>query len=136
MATTGEMLGTPTVIYVEGTKISKGSSNGSSFAVQYVDTSNKDSGGFQTGLAGQKSGSFSYEGVFAEDASYGYEDLFAVFLSGAAVTVKQATNVTGDMAYSAECIMTALELTAPNNELQTFSATFQTTGAISKAANA
>lgn len=135
MASTGEMLGTPTVIYVGATKVSKGSSNGISLAVQYVDSSNKDSGGFQTGLAGQKSGSFTYEGVFAEDATYGFEDLFAVFLAGAPVTVKQATDVAGDKSYSASCIMTALEMTAPNNELQTFSATFQTTGTISTATN-
>ena len=121
--------GTAVVLKVEGTAIAKGKSNGFNLSRALIDISNKDSNGWKESLYGQGSGSFDFDGVFDEAATYGYEDLYAAITAKTVLTVRMTTATVGDKYYEAECMITSLNNTAPMEDAQTFSATFEITGA-------
>ena len=132
MATTGIANGTLCVINVEGTDIAYLTSNSISFEMATRDATSKDSGGNTTVLEGLKSFSVQGEGYFAEDASYGFEDLYIAYAARTAVTVKYTTGVTGDVYYQGECYITSLSKNDGLEESATFSVTLNGTGAVTK----
>lgn len=134
MPSTGVLNGTLCKIEVGGTVIAYGTSNGVSFSHATRDASSKDSSGWKDGLEGQMSWTMSAECFFAEDASYGFEDLYDVFIARNSVTVTYTTNVTGDQEYSGSAYITSLERTDGLEESTTFSVSFEGTGATTKAA--
>ena len=133
MASTGILNGTLAKIQVAGTTIGHLTSNSLTFDMSTRDASTKDSSGWKESLEGQKSFSGSAEGFFAEDATYGYEDLFDVFAARTLVVVTWTTDVTGDIEYSGSCYITSLEKTDGLEESSTFSVSFEGTGAVTKA---
>lgn len=134
MASTGILNGTLAKIQVGGVTIAHLTSNSLTFDMSTRDSSTKDSNGWKESLEGQKSFSGSAEGFFAEDASYGYEDLYDVFIARTKVVVTWTTDVTGDMEYSGDCFITSLERTDGLEESSTFSVSFEGTGAVTKTA--
>ena len=133
MPSTGILNGTLAKIQVAGTTIAHLTSNSLTFDMSTRDASRKDSNGWKESLEGQKSFSGSAEGFFAEDATYGYEDLFDVFAARTLVTVTWTTDVVGDTQYSGSCYITSLEKTDGLEESSTFSVSFEGTGAVTKA---
>lgn len=133
MASTGILNGTLAKVQVAGTTIAHLTSNSLTFDMSTRDASTKDSNGWKSSLEGQKAFSGSAEGFFAEDASYGYEDLFDVFAARTAVTITYTTDVSGDIEYSGSCYITSLERTDGLEESSTFSVSFEGTGAVTKA---
>ncbi len=131
MATTGPVNGTLICIYVEGVKVAYLLSNSSSKQRATRDTTNKDSGQFQTLAAGIISTGYECEGLMVEGSSY--VTLYDLFIAGDSVTVKESSAVTGDISYEQEAIMTKLDRTNPNQENSTFSVLFAGTGTITKA---
>lgn len=93
----------------------------------------KDSGGNKAILEGLKSVSASGEGFFAEDATFGYEDLNDYLESRTKVTVKYTNANVGDVEYSFSAYITSLERTDGLEETTTFSVSFEGTGAVTKA---
>ncbi len=134
MASTGILNGTLAKIQVAGTTIAHLTSNSLTFDMSTRDASTKDSNGWKESLEGQKSFSGSAEGFFAENASYGYEDLYDVFINRTLVVVTWTTDVTGDMEYSGSCYVTSLEKTDGLEESSTFSVSFEGTGAVTQTA--
>ena len=134
MASTGILNGTLAKIQVGGVTIAHLTSNSLTFDMSTRDASTKDSNGWKESLEGQKSFSGSAEGFFAEDASYGYEDLYGVFIARTKVVVTWSTDIVGDMEYSGDCFITSLERTDGLEESSTFSVSFEGTGAVTKAA--
>jgi len=133
MPSTGILNGTLAKIQVAGTTIAHLTSNSLTFDMSTRDASTKDSSGWKESLEGQKSFSGSAEGFFAEDATYGYEDLYDVFAARTLVVVTWSTDVTGDIEYSGSCYITSLEKTDGLEESSTFSVSFEGTGAVTKA---
>jgi TP901-1 family phage major tail protein len=133
MASTGILNGTLAKVQVAGTTIAHLTSNSLTFDMSTRDASTKDSNGWKESLEGQKSFSGSAEGFFAEDASYGYEDLFGVFAARTKVVVTWTTDISGDNEYSGSCYITSLERTDGLEESSTFSVSFEGTGAVTKA---
>ena len=133
MASTGILNGTLAKIQVAGTTVAHLTSNSLTFDMSTRDASTKDSNGWREALEGQKSFSGSAEGFFAEDASYGYEDLYDVFTARTLVTVTWTTDVVGDMEYAGSRYITSLERTDGLEESSTFSVSFEGTGAITQA---
>lgn len=131
--TVGVVNGTLTKIEIGGSEIAHLTSVSQSFNMATRDTSNKDSGGWRELREAQKSWSMSGEGLFAEDSTYGYEDLFDVLVARTQVTVKQTNSNSGDVEYSGSAYITSLERTAPNEDNITFSITLEGTGEITKA---
>jgi len=134
MASTGILNGTIAKISVAGTTVAHLTSNSLTFDMSTRDASTKDSNGWKESLSGQKSFSGSAEGFFAEDASYGYEDLYDVFEARTLVEVIWTTSVVGDQQYRGNCFITSLERTDGLEESSTFSVSFEGTGDVTKEA--
>ena len=133
MATLGILNGTLAKIRVAGTTIAHLTSNSLTLDMSTRSASTKDSNGWKESLPGQKSFSGSAEGFFADDASYGFEDLYTVFINRTKVTVTLTTDVAGDIDYEGSCFITSLERTDGLEESSTFSVSFEGTGEITKA---
>ena len=133
MASTGILNGTLAKIQVGGVTVAHLTSNSLTLDHSTRDSSTKDSAGWKDSLEGQMSFSGSAEGFFAEDASYGYEDLYGEFILRSKVVVTWTTDVTGDQEYSGSCYITSLERTDGLEESSTFSVSLEGTGAVTKA---
>jgi len=125
----GAQNGTAVVLKVESTTIAKGKSNTFNLSRALIDVSNKDSSGWKEQIYGQGSGSFDFDGVFAEDAAYGFEELYAALVAKTVLTVRMTSATTGDKYYEAECLISNLSLAAPMEDVETFTCTFEITGA-------
>ena len=133
MASTGILNGTLAKIEVGGVTVAHLTSNSLTLDHSTRDASTKDSAGWKESLEGQIAFSGSAEGFFAEDASYGYEDLYGEFILRSKIVVTWTTSVAGDQEYSGNCYITSLERTDGLEESSTFSVSLEGTGAITKA---
>ena len=121
--------GTAVNLYVGSTLVASGKTNSFNLSRALIDVSNKTSNGWKESIYGQGSGSFDFEGIFEEAASWGFEDAYDALTAKTVLTVKMASTTTGDKYYSASCLITSLKNTAPMEDAQTWSATFEMTGA-------
>jgi TP901-1 family phage major tail protein len=104
-----------------------------SFAAEMRELAHKDTvgdgGGFREVAPGQKSGSGSTSGLYAESDNAA-ATLFTAWEAGTALTITFATETTGDKIWSGTAYITSLEINAPNNENVTYSVSFDFSGAI------
>jgi hypothetical protein len=132
MASTGILNGTLGVVKVGGVTIAHLTSNNFNVEMSTRDASTKSSAGWKDVLEGQRSWGGSASGYFAEDAAYGFEDLFDVMESRTLVTLRFTTGVTGDKYYEGEAYVTSIARTDGLEESSTFEATFEGTGVLAK----
>jgi predicted secreted protein len=132
MASTDYSNGTLVGLYIGGTLISYGTSHDMEFSMSPREASNKDSNGWSEVREGQKSWTMSGEFIFAEDASYGFSDLFTLAAARTKITVKMSTEVAGDKAYNGDAYITSVSKSSPNENTETFSLSLQGTGAITE----
>lgn len=130
MPSTGKRNGTDLVLSIEGTVVSYCTSNDFEVTMATRDTSNKSSLGWAEKAEGQKSWTASAEGKFAEDASYGYSDLFALLIARGVVDVVLTTQVSGDKVYTGTAFITTLSQSNPLEDTSTFSVSLEGTGAL------
>jgi len=138
MATTGITNGTLIAIYkdVAGTltKIANATSNDFEITKDMIETTNKDSAGAKEYIAGEYGYTMSVEGMFEEDASVGasisWKEILTDLLAGTSVTIVMTSNVTGDIKLSGAALFSNLSLSAPKNDVTTFTASIQGTGAL------
>jgi TP901-1 family phage major tail protein len=128
MASTGAINGTAVVLKIGGTTIAKLKSNSLKLSRNAIDISNKDSGGWKESIYGQGSGSFDFEGVFAEDGTWGFDEAYAAISGKTNLTAKWTAGA-GDLYYQASCILTSISMTAPMEDAVTFSGSLEITGA-------
>ena len=138
MASTGITNGTLIAIYkdVAGTltKIANATSNDFSITKDMIETTNKDSAGAKEYIAGEYGYTMSVEGMFEEDGSVGalisWKEILTDLIAGTSVTIVMTSNVTGDIKLSGSAFFSDLNLTAPRNDVATFTASIQGTGAL------
>lgn len=138
MASTGIINGTLIAIYkdVAGTltKIANATSNDFSITKDMIETTNKDSAGAKEYIAGEYGYTMSIEGMFEEDGSVGalisWKEILTDLIAGTSVTIVMTSNVTGDIKLSGAAFFSDLNLTAPKNDVTTFTASIQGTGAL------
>lgn len=138
MASTGITNGTLIAIYkdVAGTltKIANATSNDFSITKDMIETTNKDSAGAKEYIAGEYGYTMSVEGMFEEDASVGasisWKEILTDLIAGTSVTIVMTSNVSGDLKLSGAAFFSDLNLTAPQNDVATFTASIQGTGAL------
>jgi TP901-1 family phage major tail protein len=138
MASTGITNGTLIAIYkdVAGTltKIANATSNDFSITKDMIETTNKDSAGAKEYIAGEYGYTMSVEGMFEEDASVGasisWKEILTDLIAGTSVTIVMTSNVSGDIKLSGAAFFSDLNLTAPQNDVATFTASIQGTGAL------
>lgn len=76
----------------------------------------------------------SVEGMFEEDGSVGsaisWKEILTDLIAGTSVTIVMTSNVSGDIKLSGAAFFSDLNLTAPRNDVATFTASIQGTGAL------
>jgi len=132
MPSTGYQNGTDIGLYIGGTLIAYGTSTDFDVSMSAREASNKDSNGWAEKREGQLSWTASGEFIFAEDAAYGFEDLFDSMVARTLLTVKVSTETAGDKAYSGSAYITSLSKSAPNEDTSTYSLSLEGTGALTK----
>lgn len=132
MASTGKNNGTLIALYKDGTKIANLTSNSMALSMSTRDATTKDSAGWEESLEGLKSGEFSAEGLFAEDAGVGFDQLWAEYDARTSFTARMSSEVSGDKYYEGAVLITSLENSAPLEDTQSFSCTLKAAGAITQ----
>ena len=137
MGTTGRRNGTLNALYLGGsvqggTKLTYLTVNSFTISGSTIDVSSKDDAGWKTTLDGQQTFSFNCSAQYAEDAAYGFSELFALKSARTSVLVKVKTAVTGDNIYSGTCRITNLAMTDEVEGSSNFSVDFEGTGAASE----
>jgi len=130
--TAGIINGTDLIVYVAGTKIYHSTSFTLSRVQGTRDATTKDSAGWRDLLEATREWSMTGNALFAFDATYGFDELFEVMDTRAAVVVKFSTEVSGDSYYQGSAFLTALDADAPTEDNAGFSFTFEGTGALTK----
>lgn len=126
-----EMIGRKAALTIDGAAVATGRTKTLTINNEVIDITGDSDDGIQRMLtvAGQKSVEFSYEGLFDSadttllDLSLASDDISAALV----LTVDGLFTITGTF------VMPSFSLGAPYNEATTFSATFNSTGAVVKA---
>lgn len=132
MATTGIGNGSLIGVYIGNTKILNGTTSKFGIKMATRDTTNKDTSGWKTALGGLLNWEGSGDFLFAEDASYGFSDLFAAITARTAVTIKISSEVVGDNYYSGSAFLTSLDKDDTMEANSTFSVSFEGTGVLAE----
>lgn len=95
------------------------------------DASTKASAGWKASLPGQRSWTMTNNGLVALDVSYNLAYLFNLIVSRTLVTIYMKTANAADYYLGGTAYLTSAQLTAPNNNNATYSASFEGTGPLS-----
>lgn len=111
--------------------VAVGAQRGASLSrsAETLDKTSKDSDGWQESLAGLKSWSISTDGLLILDDE-GYEALENAYMMSENVLVQFSTK-SGAM-FEGDAIITAIDLDAPYDDLISYTAEFQGSGALKK----
>ena len=113
MASTGKINGTLLGVYVGGVKIANATSHTLNLTGGTRDVSTKDSSGWKETLEGQREWSIDTDFIFAPDAAYTFDDLFALYNGRTAATLKgMYSAVSGDKYYEGSARLTSLSQAA------------------------
>lgn len=132
MATAGKFNGNILEISFGGTVLTHALQHSESHSMSPIDVTTKDSSSQEEVIAGLRGSEISASGYFAEDATYGYEDLFDIYAAGSSVTVLVSSGVTGDVTYSYTAFVTSLNRTAEMDTAVGFEVSLKPTGEVSK----
>lgn len=135
MASTGPINGTDLRMYVGGNAVAYATSFQMSMSKNVNELIHKDNpgGGWREIDVNKttKQATITIEALYAEDgANNAPVDLFGLFDGSTAVTISAKTGESGDTSYDGSGYVTALDVTGSVNEIATFSATIEVTGAI------
>lgn len=122
--------GTAVILYADYYPFAYGKTNSLTLSRAAIDVSNKGSNGWKETIYGQGSGSFDFEGIFVEAASWGYIEAYNAMVNKTVLTIKMSSDHIGDKYYQGTCLITSLKNTAPMEDAQTWAATFELVGEI------
>lgn len=116
-----------------------------SISTETRDTTTKNNGGYRALLPGLKSLSVNFTAYYANDATNGFDELMADFLTGTKQSVKissidwdaspSATEIAGDMEITFDAYITSLELSAGTEDNASYTCTLECVSAITYAAH-
>jgi len=132
MATAGKFNGNILEISFGGTVLTHALQHSESHSMSPIDVTTKDSSSQEEVIAGLRGSEISASGYFAEDATYGYEDLYDLYAAGSSVTVLVASTVSGDVTYSYTAFVTSLNRTAEMDTAVGFEVSLKPTGTVTK----
>jgi hypothetical protein len=135
MPTTGKVNGTLLKIYLGGVAVSYTTSASLEFSMATRSTTSKDSAGWDEKAEGLRTGTISGDFLFAFDATFGFDDLFALYNGRTSVAVKYSSNVAGDKRYEGTAYLTSLSQSSPMEDTISGSFTLEFTGVITEVAN-
>jgi hypothetical protein len=132
MATTGVLNGTLMAIYVGGTKVATLLTNSISINRPTRSIASKDDATWDAKAINRANWSKSGRAFFKFDAGYGFRNLYAAIVAGAAVTVRSSTAVSGDYYYEGSAFLTEVGADYADNDNSEYSFTLEGTGALSE----
>lgn len=132
MASTGKMNGNALGIYFGGTLLTHALSESESHSMSPIDVTTKDSASQEEVIAGLRGSEISCSGYFAEDATYGYDELYVLYAAGTSVTVLVSSAVEADVTFSYTAYITSLSRTAEHDSAIGFECSLKPTGAVAK----
>lgn len=125
--------GTDVGVYIDDTLITAAQSAEIAFSVNMIETTSKDSGGDSEFIPGLRSGTVSVEALYTDaSGDQNQTDLFTLLKNRTSVTIKWGVNSTGKNIYSGSAYISSLSPSAPMEDVVTYSAEFQLTGAITE----
>lgn len=130
MASTGVSNGRFAQVFIDGVAIAHATSHNFAPSRDMRDTTSKDSQGWRNVAPGLRSWTMGGEFLFAEDATTGYDTMFAKWKDGTRVLVKFSTNISGDKYYQGYAYIGELPKEAPNEDNVTFSLTLEGDGPV------
>jgi|15BtaG_2_1085339.scaffolds.fasta_scaffold04581_1 predicted secreted protein len=133
MAQTGILNGTTLLVYVGGTAVAGSRTCSISTSMETREATTKDSAGWAESLEGLRSWSVECDGLYAQDAAYGHEELFALIgPTRTKSTLTFATATSGDTIYRGQAYCTQLDLEAGVEDSASWTASFTGTAALTK----
>lgn len=126
--------GTNVAVTLGGTAIANATECSVTLNQETIEVTTKDSAGNRELITGLKSGSISVSGLQEVSGSNGIKALTGTFNTGAAVAMVFTQTVSSGETFSASGILTSLEMSGGTEDAPTYSASFELTGAITKAA--
>jgi TP901-1 family phage major tail protein len=133
MASVGIINGHYLRFFADGIAIARATECTIAFSAEMRTASTKDDegdgGGWRTIFPGEKSGTGSTSGLYAEDAN-SVAVLYDKMIAGESVDLTFTTSVDGDDCYYATAYVTSLEISAPNNDNSSYSISFEFTGEV------
>lgn len=122
-------------VQTAGTLINGLTEKSLSLQADEIDITTQDSGEYKEFLAGHKSGSVSFGGKDDEAHTQGYDELYAAFHAGTAVTFAYGRGIktTGGRVMTGSAIITNLEHVGNMNSECTYKCTLRCTGTIALA---
>jgi len=114
-----------------------------SISTETRDTTTKNNGGYRALLPGLKSLTVNFTAYYANDATNGFDELMADFLTGTKQNVKVtsydwdgSTEIIGDMEITFDAYITSLELSAGTEDNTSYTCTLECVSSITYAAHA
>lgn len=130
MATTGPFNGTNLLLYAAGTAIAYSKSCSLTANVATIDCTSKTSAGVTDILPGLSDWSVDCEGVVCLDQTTNAEYLDGLRSGKTRVMLKFSTNTSGDGYWHGYAYLTSISISAPMEDVVTFSASFAGDGAL------
>lgn len=117
-------------VYVGGTLI--GCLTGATLdsSREEIDVTCKDDSGNRAVILGGTTTTISFNGLFKADASYGFEDLWDIYIAGTEVSV--AFGDQANLTIYSQAYLQQITWEAPLNAGTTFSGSFSATGSLTK----
>ena len=139
MPSTGKSNGTVFLIFLNGTAVAHCTSSSMNLTAATRDVTTKTSGGWEEVEYALRSGEFSGDFYFAEDANIGFEDIYDSIANRTkwpflyAPVAANGTEISGDVKYYGTVLVTNVTKDDPKEDTSTFSLSLKLTGALSKA---
>lgn len=129
MATAGIQNATITYFSDGGTQITHLTEITFDMSTDMIDITTKDSGGYREILPGLRSMSGSGTAYYAEDATEGFEEMYANFTGRTAVTLRRTTGVSGDTYIETTAYLSNLSETAGTEDVRSYTFTYEVSAA-------
>lgn len=125
--TAGIQNGTDILVYIDGVAVVHGTTSSFDPGHDVRETSSKDSP-WRTVREGRLSWTGSADVLFAQDASFGFNDLFTTFKNRTRVQVKFSSNTVGDTFWFGDAYIASMPHEQPDQDNATFSMDFEGDG--------
>jgi predicted secreted protein len=132
MATTGSFNGKLIGVYIDGTLVACATSGTLRVEADEIDATCKDDSSWGVSLSGRRSWGMDVDALIKFDGAEGLEESIDYILNESTVVLKFSTEVTDDTYWTGSAIATSVEANAPNNEVASWSVSFNGKGALTK----
>ncbi len=131
MATTGKVSGNMLLIYIEGVAVACSTEATATITNETIEVTCKDNDGAKTYILGGQDWNFTVGGIFQFD-NVGADDISDLAVDQTLATIRFGTEVVGDFFLEGDAYVSNFQITAPVNNVATYSATFSAAGPITK----